>query len=157
MLTNTSDASPNLHADREGGATHLELLLPRAEPASEATVHRLLEIALCFLAGRTGVRATILSDRQQVPTREAETAITQLWCWARRHDARLVDGRVLSCARLSSWLLQLQDQLRFELGDERYAAARIDDAAKQLWHWLESESSPLPVRAAGDPSSRRPT
>ncbi|HEX5660482.1 MAG TPA: hypothetical protein VFX59_24975 [Polyangiales bacterium] len=43
---------------------------------------------------------------------------------------------------LLRWRVVLLDQLRFELGEEGYEAARLDEAARQLWRWLEGESLP---------------
>ncbi|HLH11815.1 MAG TPA: malate synthase A [Methylovirgula sp.] len=108
-----------------------DLLATPEGPHSEGTMRRNIRVSLQYIeAWLRGLGCVPIYGLME-DAATAEISRTSVWQWL-RHGQKLDDGRVVDGDLFQAWLPEEMEQVRSEIGSERYDSGRFGEAAGLL-------------------------
>jgi malate synthase len=126
------------HADR---VTQQDLLAVPTGQITEAGLRQNLSVGVRYCEAWLRGSGCVPLFHLMEDAATAEISRTQVWQW-RKHAARLADGRVVDTALVQATLTEELARIRAELGEQRFAASRFDDAARLFERLILTDSLP---------------
>jgi malate synthase len=111
--------------------TAVNLLAPADGPHSEAAMRRNIRVSLQYVEAWLCGYGCVPIYGLMEDAATAEISRSSIWQWV-RHGQRLDDGRVSDEKLFEAWLPQEMQQVRIEIGSDRYDTGRFPEAAALL-------------------------
>ncbi len=111
--------------------TAADLLAPAEGPHGEATMRRNIRVTLQYVEAWIRGFGCVPIYGLMEGAATAEISRTSIWQWI-RHGQKLDDGRVSDEGLFEAWPPEQMQQVRSEIGAERYDAGRFGEAAALL-------------------------
>jgi malate synthase len=131
--------------DRKGDGVQVSasdlLAIPQPPTITEQGVRTNINVGIQYLESWLRGQGCVPINNLMEDAATAEISRAQLWQWV-YHEATLADGRPITLDLLLQFMREELARLQAELGDERFASGKFDEAARLFLEMTKSEQCP---------------
>jgi malate synthase len=117
------------------------LAVPRPPTITEQGVRTNINVGIQYLESWLRGSGCVPINNLMEDAATAEISRAQLWQWV-YHEAALADGRPVTLNLVLQFMREELARLRAELGEERFASGKFDEAARLFVEMTKSEQCP---------------